>query len=273
MKRASDGPHQDQRTGDDQRQYKSGAHDHNRAEDCAQQYCRHTADVTQPVGVAPPGRPGTATRPVKVSAITAVVRSEILCCRMVALQAPMAIAVRTIIKNRRVSGLCVAISNPIETPAAIHSGTASISAAANSQRRNGLPAKAFPVRPATRAPARKAVVAIIQPATWKCGVPATANPRKTMLPVMFAVNTLPTPSTLIASTKPVVTESTKSSQGRGISCREAWSTWSLHVKPVIAVVNGLAVGIGTSIPAALRRKNLNADEGRRCTRNTQMTTA
>jgi hypothetical protein len=35
-----------------------------------------------------------------------------------------------------------------------------------------------------------------------------------MLPVMLAVNTLPSPSTLMASTRPVVTDSSKSSQGR-----------------------------------------------------------
>jgi enoyl-CoA hydratase/carnithine racemase len=68
-----------------------------------------------------------------------------------------------------------------------------------------------------------------------------------MLPVMFAVNTLPTPSTLIASTKPVVTESRKSSQGRGDLLTGGMSTRSLHLKPVIAAVNGLAVDIGTTI--------------------------
>ena len=143
-----------------------------------------------------------------------MVRSATFIWRMVALRKPMASPVSAIMaKTGADSGLLRPM--PIASTAAIHSKAVSIAAAVSSQRRSGRPTCARPVRPPISAPTRKLSRAATNSGQAKPGVPAAAKPRKTMLPVMLAVNTLPRPSTLAASTSPVVTDSTSNRGTRG----------------------------------------------------------
>src|SRR5207249_3693534 len=64
------------------------------------------------------------------------------------------------------------------------------------------------------APMRNAANAARERRAENSGTRASANPRKTMLPVMLAVNTRPSPRTLTASISPVVIVSTTRSAGR-----------------------------------------------------------
>src|SRR4051812_32339690 len=99
--------------------------------------------------------------------------------------------------------------------AATSISAASTPAADSSQRRRLSPASLVARHPPTTAPARKAISAASERRIEKPGVPTAANPRKTTLPVMLAVNTPPSPSTLTASTRPVVIVSPINTAGSG----------------------------------------------------------
>jgi len=101
------------------------------------------------------------------------------------------------------------------THAAIKNNPASTIATVRSQRRRATPAIASPRHPPSIAPTTNPTKATTARATENPGIPTTANPRKTTLPVMLAVKTRPSPKTLTASTNPVVTVSTPSTQGKG----------------------------------------------------------
>jgi hypothetical protein len=62
-----------------------------------------------------------------------------------------------------------------------------------------------PKRPPKPAPNRNAIREVRERGMESPGAPATANPRKTTFPVMFAVKTWPRPRKLTASTNPVTT--------------------------------------------------------------------
>ncbi len=97
-------------------------------------------------------------------------------------------------------GIC---GEPISKPiAALTSSRASDNAAVRSQRRRLAAAIGSARRPPRAAPTRKAAREVDDQAVESPGVPATAKPSKTTLPVMFAVKTWPSPRKLTASTSP-----------------------------------------------------------------------
>src|SRR4051794_32887114 len=71
--------------------------------------------------------------------------------------------------------------------------------------------------PPAAAPTRKAPSETSGATTGSPPLPAIPKPRNTMLPVMFAVNTRPSPRKLTASTSPVVNVRTRSARASG--CR------------------------------------------------------
>src|SRR6266705_3671167 len=91
---------------------------------------------------------------------------------------------------------------------------ASQAAAVRSQRRRRGSAIRDPRRPPRTAPARNAASAVNDRAIENSDTPAAAKPRNTTFPVMFAVKTLPNPSTLTASTMPVTKVRTSKNRGK-----------------------------------------------------------
>src|SRR5438552_1307983 len=77
------------------------------------------------------------------------------------------------------------------------------------------------------APMRNAANAARERRAENSGTRASANPRKTMLPVMVAVNTRPSPSTLTASISPVVIVSTTRSAGREPGFNASFGSFTL----------------------------------------------
>src|SRR6185503_1769692 len=113
------------------------------------------------------------------------------------------------------------MSNPLEASAATNSRAASQTATVVSQLRR-TPACADPRRPPINAPIKKAPKEVAERAMENPDVPATAKPRKTTFPVMFAVKT-PNPRTLTASTIPVTRLRIRSTARKLVSARSALS--------------------------------------------------
>src|SRR5262245_44070500 len=91
----------------------------------------------------------------------------------------------------------------------------STAATTRSQRRCVSPDTAVARRPPQAAPTKNAASAVAQRATEYCGAPARAKPQNTTFPVMLAVKTRPRPSTVIASTIPVVAVNIRRTKGNG----------------------------------------------------------
>src|SRR5437667_435141 len=135
----------------------------------------------------------------------------------VALRRPMATAVSAISEYRRATGARCSPSYPRAVSAAAKRRLDSTTATVASQRPRE-PSSRMARRPPITAPARKAASAAKDLTSEKPGTRASANPRKTTLPVMFAVNTRPSPSTLTASINPVVTVNSSRSSGSDAGC-------------------------------------------------------
>ena len=163
-------------------------------------------------GLSPPAKDESAPSPARVRVSTVMVRSGTASRRTVALRRPMATAVSPISEYSRATGTSCAPSYPTAVSAAAKRRLDSTTATVASQRPRE-PSSRMPRRPPITAPARKAASAAKDLTAEKPGTRASANPRNTTLPVMFAVNTRPSPSTLTASINPVVTVNTRRSSG------------------------------------------------------------
>ena len=141
-------------------------------------------------GLVPPASFESAPRPVMVKVRTVVVRSGIAILRTVAFRIPIAHAVSTMIEydwnklpdeSRKLIAARVATNNKADSmirAVVIQFGLTS------SERR-------VAARPPITAPMKNAPSAVSERGIESPGAPATANPRKTTFPVMFAVKTCP----------------------------------------------------------------------------------
>src|SRR5580698_3654501 len=153
-------------------------------------------------GFFPPANDESAARPVNVRVSTVVVMSATASFRTDALWIPIAKAKSAI----STGALGPALPAPqASAEVAARSATSIASALVKDPPRNAQ-------RPPASAPRRKDPRASKQPAAEAPPAWAREKPRKTTFPVMFAVNTRPSPRTLAASTSPVANVSSASAE-------------------------------------------------------------
>ncbi len=155
-------------------------------------------------GLAPPAKDESAAKPVSVSVKTVVVRSGTPSLRAVAFLIPMARAVSPMTTRSGLEFSPPWITAASDVSAAVINNSPSTQKAQPIQVCCGRVLMLVANRPPATAPSMKKISAMDDLKIEKPGAPASANPRNTTLPVMFAVNTCPNDKMLTASTIPVV---------------------------------------------------------------------